>query len=1521
MAKKRTYAESLIFGEEPEDETPPGGAPPAPETGEVKAAGRTWRPAATATKKKSLLALLDEEEAAKGAPEAAPEGEATPRKKSLLDLLDEEEATKGEMPAGDMADAVTAWELGLDRRSEERKATQTDPRFEKLDIFLDNLSRSYDMQEHAEKGRAEYLEGRAAYESMTKRDPAYAVTKMAAWMQKAQMEMAGRGGQSTLSPYEQGMLDEFGVRQAKFLELGGKTAGALGLVAGGGALAYHAPVLAAGAGLFAALDYVDEHTSRRAIWGIVKNMADDADTLTRITHGESAQQYNAPEDWAKNMAKETLTGALLNATHPDGRAMYPWWIAVPAGMLADYYTSVLYASGIGAGLVQLPKAVGGVAGKFHKMAKQLRLPVPEMKGAMPEMAERIGLKLRNPLTWKRHTIGIPGTESLTAFARKNAVVHKLISPFIPESVARGPHMRIIEEGLGDPKQAEAWAAMHKAMGPEFEKFVAKTSKLSTKSKARAALIVPYIEPAKRGSAKATEIIQKIMRSPQEVEAAEQFVELSAKGTLGFKMSTALRYGDLHAGAKKHIDSVISETIELQEKALGKLRVKVPVPKRALTSHSTVEKVLASLGGPKGHSEEAARELMERFYGGVKGELGLKSGKVRGQLSKYVQETLEGRKAAAEKLKAMLGKKEEAITGRLAGRAKGLGKAAEKKWMEQRAGMLVKDVERYPEVKELFESQRRIEGIIEKMKKLPGARKQGLLEAQKELAKQDQVLRRAIEQRGAIQTRLKTTEESAKMLDRVVTSLQGESPRNLMGRLRKSLTVAEMGKQKDVVESFEAIHQMRATVNRRLNLLRSVAAGKTPKGVADAEITAWDKLLTKARSLDEKWAERTGYIPHVEITGKKSIPEPRAYDVQPSPLSLSGHTQQRGFKDPMGFAQTHLDLENQIKTVINNPDAPFDNRLKDMLKRAYGADTWEKTVKLVKKDIATEGDDFIVMSKIYDMDLPNLLTKQMEFMASDAGTYEMVRGLGHFVSDVADTYHSRPAKDFGEVAAKMYPGKWLPQDLKDQYDSWRKLRASLSQPAFRAPLVTAINSLWKFQATAPRPSFQFRNHLDDLMRFATEGAYNPARLHVNGVRIMAKSGSKVNVPVLGQTISYRDAFYLADGYRVFDSGVAADAIQGLGRTGQGSFFRSFSYPENARRAGLFMERLLQGMAPAEAAASVRRVAYPTTHLARWEKGFSNIFMPFYGFRRYNVPKMAQQLYANPAWLKVNLGLFMNARKLGEEGAGERWDIMPDYLKETAVYAYREPGMTHLLTIPGMSVSDLSDLLDVAGNPRGEFMNALESLYSGLAPGIKIPAEIIATLGGASSKWSLAPTEIPREFEKLAETGIGKMVFHIDKQIEKQGEGYRERYVWPKAMRTFMSYLSVYNELRKALRPEAVKKATTNLDLLEQMANPDSLKAFFTGISWSKVSDIEIQHKFYTDVVQNLEGYAASHHMTDSRGNLLPQYMKGPYGKILGSMRKYETQLERARYDVDYLERLGIRGEVPEETVKKAYEPQE
>jgi hypothetical protein len=701
------------------------------------------------------------------------------------------------------------------------------------------------------------------------------------------------------------------------------------------------------------------------------------------------------------------------------------------------------------------------------------------------------------------------------------------------------------------------------------------------------------------------------------------------------------------------------------------------------------------------------------------------------------------------------------------------------------------------------------------------------------------------------------------LDEVMTKMHGMEERELQRWLQGTLTPKEYSNIKDVYARLQRIRNARAVLQRRVRGLdtegieKALSAAqkvdaeraripgyiprspakelKKPLALLEKETIHRPAPLTRGSMAKERvWRTRTGRPLYREELSARFR---EATDIQ-------------GFEQYKGeYSKLQKELESVKKThagkqIVGESKkrvAAMQEQIAEMrwnigmtenmhtkLRNLYGTDSIEDAAALAKEDIASGID---VTSMVFEADPERVAANAIGNYVRDAEVEGTIQGLRVVSSDRYDAAHTVRSSMLGAEVHNRFPDKWFPKEIAQEYHQWKTAMLREADDPARWVRATAgafdsAQGLWKLEKTALWPAFHVRNIGDDIMRSLTVGARNPVATIADGTRTAWSAGT-INLGEQGAKafgsakVSAKDFRTICNAYGVFgtmaqemtgpagrtlDSALNYVGAEGVvGRAARGAakgLGRTVSFSEEVVRAGTFAQLIRNGMAPIDAAAATNKALFDYSNLAAWEKGLAKRLIPWWTFRTRNLAFQFEKLFTHPYWTSAQMRLLRHRKLKQKDKPEEREDIsvaLPSRLRGNIAPIVEERGVTKRLWGIGLGVTDLVEILDSAGHPKGPFRALGEKAWNELSPAGRAGAELVQMeiqgTGGILMK-------APKGSEQLPETvkewlGIREEV----KMVE--GMPITEWFV-PKRSAIFMRNTRAISEMLKRARVEETKK---------------------------------------------------------------------------------------------------------------------
>lgn len=159
-------------------------------------------------------------------------------------------------------------------------------------------------------------------------------------------------------------------------------------------------------------------------------------------------------------------------------------------------------------------------------------------------------------------------------------------------------------------------------------------------------------------------------------------------------------------------------------------------------------------------------------------------------------------------------------------------------------------------------------------------------------------------------------------------------------------------------------------------------------------------------------------------------------------------------------------------------------------------------------------------------------------------------------------------------------------------------------------------------------------------------------------------------------------------------------------------------ENRLRLPLFVDRIIKGDAPEEAAKAVFQFHfdYAPEALTSFEKNIMKRLMPFYRWTRGNIPLQFEQMAKQPGKYAA-IGKLVENMQSDKQKAKEEFQYLPPYMREgLPVRLGEKDGFSQYLYGLGLPVEDVNRLW------KGDAKRTVASMVGELSPILKYPIEV-------------------------------------------------------------------------------------------------------------------------------------------------------------------------------------------------------
>jgi len=311
----------------------------------------------------------------------------------------------------------------------------------------------------------------------------------------------------------------------------------------------------------------------------------------------------------------------------------------------------------------------------------------------------------------------------------------------------------------------------------------------------------------------------------------------------------------------------------------------------------------------------------------------------------------------------------------------------------------------------------------------------------------------------------------------------------------------------------------------------------------------------------------------------------------------------------------------------------------------------------------------------------------------------------------------------ESTVPQLKGVLLPEQIvKHVEETYKVLTSDEATKGFLKIYDKAL-SFWKGSVTGWFPAFHVRNSIGGIFNNFIAGVKNPAR-YLQGDQI-ARGAKGTITTKLGTKYTYQQIKEIAEKLGVVGQPGYLDVMREVEKDiGKGAVGKLMDLPKNAMeitenrlRLPLFVDRLIRGDAPEEAAKSVFQFHfdYAPEALAPFEQNIMKRLLPFYRWTRGNIPLQLEQMVKQPGKYAA-IGKFVDNIQVDKEKAKEEFQYLPPYMREgLPVRLGEKNGFSQYLYGLGLPVEDINRLYK--GSPR----RTLASMVGELSPILKYPIE--------------------------------------------------------------------------------------------------------------------------------------------------------------------------------------------------------
>ncbi len=311
----------------------------------------------------------------------------------------------------------------------------------------------------------------------------------------------------------------------------------------------------------------------------------------------------------------------------------------------------------------------------------------------------------------------------------------------------------------------------------------------------------------------------------------------------------------------------------------------------------------------------------------------------------------------------------------------------------------------------------------------------------------------------------------------------------------------------------------------------------------------------------------------------------------------------------------------------------------------------------------------------------------------------------------------------ESTVPQLKGVLLPEQIvKHVEETYKVLTSDEATKGFLKIYDKALG-FWKGSVTGWFPAFHVRNSIGGIFNNFIAGVKNPTR-YLQGDQI-ARGVKGTITTKLGTKYTYQQIKEIAERLGVVNQPGYLDVMREVEKdVNKGAVGKLMDLPKNAMeitenrlRLPLFVDRLVKGDAPEQAAKSVFQFHfdYAPEALAPFEQNIMKRLLPFYRWTRGNIPLQLEQIVKQPGKY-ASLGKFVDNLQVDKEKAKEEFQYLPPYMREgLPVRLGEKNGFSQYLYGLGLPVEDINRLY------KGSTKRTLASMVGELSPILKYPIE--------------------------------------------------------------------------------------------------------------------------------------------------------------------------------------------------------
>ena len=312
----------------------------------------------------------------------------------------------------------------------------------------------------------------------------------------------------------------------------------------------------------------------------------------------------------------------------------------------------------------------------------------------------------------------------------------------------------------------------------------------------------------------------------------------------------------------------------------------------------------------------------------------------------------------------------------------------------------------------------------------------------------------------------------------------------------------------------------------------------------------------------------------------------------------------------------------------------------------------------------------------------------------------------------------------ESSVPQLKGTLLPEQIVKHVDETYKTLSNEEATKKFLNLYDKVLGFWKGSVTGWFPSFHTRNTIGGMFNNWIAGVKSPA-LYLQADQI-ARGVEGTITPKLGTKYTYGQIRELASKLGAIGQPGYLDVMKEVEKDiGKGPVSKLMDLPKNAMevvenrlRLPLFVDRLIKGDAPEQAAKQVFQFHfdYAPEALTGFEKNVMKRVMPFYRWTRGNIPLQLEQMAKQPGKYAA-IGKLLGNLQSDKQKAKDEFAALPPYMREgLPVRLGEKNGFSQYLYGLGLPVEDINRLW------KGSAQRTVASMVGELSPILKYPIEV-------------------------------------------------------------------------------------------------------------------------------------------------------------------------------------------------------